>query len=163
MRLLLLLQFQVLLLSAQTHLPPLPQWKGKSEALLQSATSIYATPFEKSNGLKSASINELEAWFDNISINNQQISKKAIAITAEGQTLNAYVFSENRAMRDSFKRSDLPLVLFQGGIHSGEIDGLDAGMLLFRDLCEGKLNEIKGKVDIVFIPVLNKDGLLRAS
>jgi hypothetical protein len=163
MRLLLLLQFQVLLLSAQTHLPPLPQWKGKSEALLQSATSKYATPFEKSNGLKSASIEEFETWFDNISINHQQISKKTIATTAEGQALNAYVFSENSSMRDSFKRSDLPLVLFQGGIHSGEIDGLDAGMLLFRDLCEGKLNEIKGKVDLVFIPVLNKDGLLRAS
>ena len=163
MRLLLLLQFQVLLLSAQTHLPPLPQWKGKSEALLQSATSKYATPFEKYNGLKSASIEEFETWFDNLSINNQQISKKTIAITAEGQALNAYVFSENSAMRESFKRSDLPVVLFQGGIHSGEIDGLDAGMLLFRDLCEGKLNEIKGKIDLVFIPVLNKDGLLRAS
>jgi hypothetical protein len=131
--------------------------------LLLNSEAQFATPFEKSDGLKSATIEELELWFDKLAESNPQISKKVIGTTAEGQPLHAYVFSENLPMRENFTRSDLPLVLFQGGIHSGEIDGLDAGMLLYRDLCMGKLNTIKGKADLIFIPVLNKDGLLRAS
>lgn len=163
MRLLFILPFQVFFLSAQSHLPALSPWKGKSENLLENKDSKFATPFEKSNGLQSATSAELEVWFDVLAANHPQVSKKTIGTTAEGQQLHAYIFSESKSMRDSFTRSDLPLVLFQGGIHSGEIDGLDAGMLLYRDLCIGKLAAIKGKVDLVFIPALNKDGLLRAS
>jgi hypothetical protein len=54
-------------------------------------------------------------------------------------------------------------VVFQAGIHSGEIDGLDAGMMLFRDLCTGPLKSLTNQVDILFIPAINIDGLSRSS
>lgn len=63
------------------------------------------------------------------------------------------------------KSSDevLPVLALQGGIHSGEIDGKDAGFWFIRDLLDGKLNHIVGKnplsrMSILFVPVFNVDG-----
>src|SRR5690606_12644717 len=43
------------------------------------------------------------------------------------------------------RASGLPVLLAQGGIHAGEIDGKDAGFSLVRDLLEGKVG--KGLLD----------------
>jgi murein tripeptide amidase MpaA len=52
-----------------------------------------------------------------------------------------------------------PVVLFQGGIHAGEIDGKDAGFWLVRDVLDGKVAPgALARVTLVFIPVLNVDG-----
>ena len=57
------------------------------------------------------------------------------------------------------RASGLPVLLAQGGIHAGEIDGKDAGFGLVRDLLEGKVG--KGLLDrqvLLFVPVFNVDG-----
>jgi hypothetical protein len=52
-----------------------------------------------------------------------------------------------------------PVVLFQGGIHAGEIDGKDAGFWVLRELLEGQqLRGILSKLTVVFVPVFNVDG-----
>ena len=52
-----------------------------------------------------------------------------------------------------------PVVLLQGGIHAGEIDGKDAGFWLLRDLLDGKVAAKSLKaVTLVFVPVFNIDG-----
>lgn len=52
-----------------------------------------------------------------------------------------------------------PAIVFQGGIHAGEIDGKDAGFLLMRELLDGKLAGVDaGRLRIVFVPVFNVDG-----
>ena len=53
----------------------------------------------------------------------------------------------------------VPVVLAQGGIHAGEIDGKDAGFLALRESLEGKA--AKGALDKlvwVFVPVFSVDG-----
>ncbi|MEW5743042.1 MAG: M14 family metallopeptidase [Myxococcota bacterium] len=60
---------------------------------------------------------------------------------------------------EAAKTKGRPVLFLQGGIHSGEIDGKDAGFMLLRDLLEGKVGEgALGKVTVVFVPVLNVDG-----
>ena len=57
------------------------------------------------------------------------------------------------------KKKSRPVVLMQGGIHAGEIDGKDAGLWLMREVLEGRA--AKGaldKVTWVFVPVFNIDG-----
>jgi murein tripeptide amidase MpaA len=57
------------------------------------------------------------------------------------------------------KETGRPVLFLQGGIHSGEIDGKDAGFMLLRDLLEGKVGDgALAKVTLVFVPVLNVDG-----
>src|SRR5262249_29916389 len=53
----------------------------------------------------------------------------------------------------------LPVMLMQGGIHPGEIDGKDAGFLAVRELLndEAAAAALKSFV-LVFVPVFNIDG-----
>jgi Zinc carboxypeptidase len=57
------------------------------------------------------------------------------------------------------RRAQRPIVLMQGGIHAGEIDGKDAGFLALRQMLEGKAakDALKGAT-LVFVPVFNVDG-----
>ncbi len=51
------------------------------------------------------------------------------------------------------------VVLVQAGIHSGESDGKDAGLVLFRDLlADGKNKQWLEKITFLFIPIFNVDG-----
>jgi hypothetical protein len=57
-----------------------------------------------------------------------------------------------------------PVVLMQGGIHAGEIDGKDAGFQVLRELLDGGAAPgVLDKVTFVFVPVLNVDGHERVS
>jgi hypothetical protein len=53
----------------------------------------------------------------------------------------------------------LPVLLIQGGIHAGEIDGKDAGFLALREALEGSAaKSTLEKLVVVFVPVFNVDG-----
>ena len=57
-----------------------------------------------------------------------------------------------------------PVLLAQGGIHAGEIDGKDAGFLALREILEGKTAPgVLARVTLVFVPVFNVDGHERVS
>jgi hypothetical protein len=60
----------------------------------------------------------------------------------------------------SVGKKGAPTLLFQGGIHAGEIDGKDAGFLFLREYLDGKILDraTMAKVRVVFVPVLNVDG-----
>ncbi len=52
-----------------------------------------------------------------------------------------------------------PVVLLQGGIHAGEIDGKDAGFWLLREVLDGHVAKgALAKVTLVFVPIFNVDG-----
>ncbi|WP_130620165.1 M14 family metallopeptidase [Dyella amyloliquefaciens] len=52
-----------------------------------------------------------------------------------------------------------PVVLVQAGIHPGEIEGKDAGLMLLRDFAAtGKLPHLLDNVVLVYIPVFSVDG-----
>jgi Zinc carboxypeptidase len=57
------------------------------------------------------------------------------------------------------RQRGLPVVLAQGGIHAGEIEGKDAGFLALRELLEEQAapGTLKSFV-LVFVPVVNVDG-----
>ncbi|MCC4604660.1 M14 family metallopeptidase [Xanthomonas campestris] len=80
--------------------------------------------------------------------------------TPEGRPMKALVVSTSGALdADAAAQRKLPVVLIQGGIHAGEIDGKDAGFLALRELLEGKTNKgVLDKLVWVFVPVFNVDG-----
>jgi hypothetical protein len=52
-----------------------------------------------------------------------------------------------------------PVVLFQGGIHAGEIDGKDAGFIALREILEGRSSRgALARMTMLFVPVFNVDG-----
>ena len=80
--------------------------------------------------------------------------------TPEGRPMKAMAVSTSGALDAKTARTKgVPVVLAQGGIHSGEIDGKDAGFWLIRDLLEGKVGKgVLDKTVLLFVPVFNVDG-----
>ncbi|MGH8324111.1 MAG: M14 family metallopeptidase, partial [Steroidobacteraceae bacterium] len=69
----------------------------------------------------------------------------------------ALVLSRSGALSpEEARRRDLPVMLLQGGIHAGEIDGKDAGFLALRELLQNE-TALQSFV-LVFVPVFNVDG-----
>jgi len=80
--------------------------------------------------------------------------------TPEGRPMLALAVSKSGALTpDDARERGVPVMVAQGGIHAGEIDGKDAGFLAVREMLQGKA--AKGALDsfvLVFVPVFNVDG-----
>src|SRR4030095_14193681 len=62
----------------------------------------------------------------------------------------------------SLKRKNKRIILINNGIHPGEPDGIDASMLLVRDIVTGK-KKLPDNVVLAIIPVYNIGGCLNRS
>jgi hypothetical protein len=138
----------------QSYLPPVKPWKGTSENLLRSTKDPLVTPFELSGGKNSATALELYDWFSVLMHTYPEVQRESIGTTAQNRDI--WMYSIRRAGESK------PVFLFQAGIHAGEIDGKDAGMLVIRELLE-KQSSLLDQVNVLFIPILNVDGHERAS
>ncbi len=80
--------------------------------------------------------------------------------TPEGRPMLALVVSKDGVLEPAaVKAKQRPVVLFQGGIHSGEIDGKDAGFSALRELLAAMpTSETLAQTTVVFVPVFNIDG-----
>jgi len=66
---------------------------------------------------------------------------------------------EGRTTAEAVRRSDNVVFLIQAGIHAGEIDGKDAGLMLIRDIViHKKLKSLLDHATILFMPFFNVDG-----
>jgi len=85
--------------------------------------------------------------------------------TPEGRPMFVLTVSRTGALTpEQARKQNLPVMLMQGGIHAGEIDGKDAGFLALRELLnadpalgESAADALKSFV-LVFVPVFNVDG-----
>ena len=78
----------------------------------------------------------------------------------EGRPMKAMAVSRAGALTaETARERGLPVVLMQGGIHAGEIDGKDAGFLALRQVLEGEAapDALEALVWL-FVPVFNVDG-----
>ncbi len=79
--------------------------------------------------------------------------------TPEGREMVALAASADGVLDPATARARRrPVVLFQGAIHAGELDGKDAGFILLRELLASKDGGPLARVTAVFVPVLNVDG-----
>jgi hypothetical protein len=80
--------------------------------------------------------------------------------TPEGRPMKAMAVSRSGALTaEDARAGGIPVVLMQGGIHAGEIDGKDAGFLALRQVLDGEA--APGALDRLvwlFVPVFNVDG-----
>ena len=92
-----------------------------------------------------------------------KVAVRSFGTTPEGRPMQLLVVTATGAFDPAeAKRRGLPVVLVQGGIHAGEIDGKDAGFLALRQVLEGQA--APGALDRLvwlFVPVFNVDGFER--
>jgi hypothetical protein len=82
--------------------------------------------------------------------------------TDSGEPLHEVVLSADGTFEPAASRAKgRPVLFVQNGIHPGEPEGIDASMMLARDLLrDKKLRPLLGKVTLVLIPAYNIDGML---
>ncbi|MDQ6905560.1 MAG: M14 family metallopeptidase, partial [Chloroflexota bacterium] len=72
--------------------------------------------------------------------------------------------AERAATPEALRANGKPTVLAQAGIHAGEIDGKDAGMMLLRDMTvRGTKRDLLAHANFLFVPIFNVDGHERTS
>ena len=140
-------------------LPPSPAWNGSSEKLIVGKDDAWITPSEKTGLTATPTYDQTIAWLKKLAKACPEVRLETFGKTGQNRTLVDAVVT-----RDGAKLSpEKPVFLIQAGIHSGEIDGKDAGLMLLRDICFKGKRSLIDHVNIVFIPVLNADGHERSS
>ncbi|WP_430804636.1 M14 family metallopeptidase [Brevundimonas naejangsanensis] len=139
----------------QTFLPPATAWNGASRALLRGASDPWVTAFEADPAHDfSPSYADTRAWFDRLDAASDLIRIEQFGVSPEGRPIYAVIASKDGATLDPNK----PLLLAQAGIHPGEIDGKDAGMMLLRDIAFYGKDGLLDRANLILIPILSVDG-----
>ena len=119
----------------------------------------FKTVFETSNGLETASYHETIAFYRSLAKEYPEINIQSIGNTDSGYPLHIVTFNKDGDFSFERLRKNKILVLVNNGIHPGESDGIDATMLLFRDLA---LKKVKNPNNVILttIPIYNIGGSL---
>lgn len=136
-------------------------------ALLLSALPVAAaddprvTVAERSGFVETGRYDEVIALCDTFArLHPDAVRCIRFGTSPEGRPMQALVASRSGALDPGAAReAGVPVVLVQGGIHAGEIDGKDAGFLALRELLDGEA--APGALDdavLVFVPVFSVDG-----
>ncbi|MEF9977793.1 MAG: M14 family metallopeptidase [Thermomonas sp.] len=136
-------------------------------ALLACALPLFArsvaltTTAERSGFKQTGRYDEVIALCDAFQeVYPQAVHCFTFGTTPEGRPMKAMAISTSGALdAKTAQARGLPVLLAQGGIHAGEIDGKDAGFWLVRDLLQGKVGAgLLDKTVLLFVPVFNVDG-----
>ena len=131
-------------------LPPAPPWSGASERLIVTKSDPWITPAERTDFATTPRYAETRAWLERLDAASPLIRIETFGQTGQGRDM--------LMVRASKGGSGKPVVLVQAGIHAGEIDGKDAGLMLLRDIATRGKEALLDHVDLVFVPIYNIDG-----
>ena len=148
-----------------TLLPPVQNWSGASEALIVDADDPWITPAERTQLSATPDYDETINWLRRLVSAAPELEMVSIGRSLQGRDIWMVIASADRAFSaGSMKKSGKPLLLAHSGIHAGEIDGKDAGLMLLRDMTVAdKRKELLAESSFLFIPILNVDGHERRS
>jgi hypothetical protein len=146
-------------------LPPALHWSGASRRLAVADDDPWITPAEKTGFAETPRHAETMAWLRRLATASPEIEIVTLGTSAEGRPIELVIASADGAFTPgALRASPKPVLFAHGGIHAGEIDGKDAGMMLLRDLTvRGTQRELLAGAHFLFVPVLNVDGHERFS
>ncbi len=120
---------------------------------------VFLTPFELSEGLQTATYEECINFYKELARAFAQINIQTIGSTDSGYPLHIVTFNPESEFNFQKLAANKTIILINNGIHPGESDGIDATMMLYRDLALERM-EIPENVVVATIPVYNVGGAL---
>lgn len=130
-------------------------------------TLIYLIPigltgqqcrFERSGGSETATYFEAIDWYKKLDKISNKILLKEVGPTDAGYPLHLVLVSNDGKFDHAvWHQQKKAVLLINNGIHPGEPDGIDASMMLVRDIALNKI-KLPDNVTIAFIPVYNIGG-----
>ena len=120
----------------------------------------FETAFEKSGGTQTATYDEAMQFYKDLDDAYVSIKTYKYGTTDSGEPLTLVTFNPERTFDAEFsKNPDAYKLLINNGIHPGEPDGIDATMMLMRDLAQEKIKAPKN-VWVGTIAIYNVGGSL---
>jgi len=120
----------------------------------------FTTVFETSNGTETATYDQVIEYYTQLADQYPSVAIYNMDRTDSGKRLHLVTFNPNRSFEYEFSdEKDQNILLINNGIHPGESDGIDASMMLIRDLAQNKI-ETPVNTIIAVIPVYNIGGAL---
>ena len=118
------------------------------------------TPFEKSSGKRSASLQEVTEYYHSLCKVTDKIRIEEIGRADGNYPLQVIYFSADGDTDPAhWKKEGKTIILVNNAIHAGEPDGVDASMMLIRDAVVGNI-KVPGNVVLAVIPVFNIGGFM---
>ncbi|WP_300598362.1 M14 family zinc carboxypeptidase [Niabella sp.] len=121
------------------------------------------TVFETSNGKQTPEYAGVIQWWQQLDKRSDKVQMRPMGMTDAGFPLHLVTISNQPVI--SFEKAHQQkktVLLINNGIHPGEPDGIDASMLLARDIAEQRLR-LPDNVVLALIPVYNIGGCLNRS
>ncbi len=125
--------------------------------------NAWITTFEASDGLQTASYDEVIDYSRRLADASPQVTYELIGKSAAGYDIPILIINKTGLARPGDVRASGDLVmLIEGGIHPGEAEGTDAILMLMRDIAITKDHAwLLENITFIFLPVFNVDGLNR--
>ncbi len=124
----------------------------------------WLTPFEKDPARNTtATYAECISYYQRLAAAYpQHMHLREAGPTDSGRPLHEVVISRpDAATPEAARKQNRRIVFIQNGIHPGEPEGIDASLMLVRDLMQQpRLRKLLAPVTIVLVPVYNIDGML---
>lgn len=116
--------------------------------------------FEKSNGLESTTYFEAIDWYKKLDKISAKVVVKEMGMSDAGYPLHLVLVSNDGKFDPAlWHKQNKAVILINNGIHPGEPDGIDASMMLVRDIVNNKI-KLPDNVALAFIAVYNIGGCL---
>jgi len=145
-------------------LPPIKSWSGTSEKLIQDQSNPWQTPVEAMALTDTPDYQTSIEYLQKLVESEPMFHLTSLGKSDQNRDLWMLIASRDGASTPKqLAANHKPTLLVQAGIHSGEIDGKDAGLMLLRDISKGGKMALLDKVNMLFIPIFNLDGHERRS
>ena len=116
------------------------------------------TIFEQSNGLETATYEQGIQFYEQLVSNYSDLAHiQSMGLTDSGRPLHLFLISGNGAFEvEEIRKGGKIILLINNAIHPGEPDGVEASMMLARDILAdpGDYQKVLDKVVIAIIPIL---------
>lgn len=129
------------------------------ETQTEDKVASYQTFYENSKGKETATYQKTIDFYIRLAKDFPEINIQTIGKTDSGYPLHIVTFNPDGDFNFENIRKEKTIVLINNGIHPGESDGIDATMLLYRDLATKNLPHPE-KTVLVTIPIYNIGGAL---
>ena len=133
------------------------------QILVAAVAQNIPTRFEQSGGTQTPTYSEIIDWWKKLDEKSGKVKMLTMGPSDAGYPLHLVVVANNGDYNfEQIRKNNKRIILINNGIHPGEPDGIDASMLLARDIVTGKY-KIPDNVVLAFIPVYNIGGCLNRS
>ena len=122
-----------------------------------------ATKFEQSGGTESPTYYEIVEWWKKLDSGSPVVKMMEMGPTDAGFPLHLIMVSGDKDFSiPSIKAKKKAIIFINNAIHPGEPDGIDATMILVRDIVENRY-KLPSNILLAIIPVYNIGGCLNRS